>query len=507
MEPSGFNLEYILLQTKYAQDCLEKLSALLQTVHFSNKFIPKILLGGPDGCGKRVIAKAAAVSLGMKLQEQNVVDLLDDTISKTEERIRDCILNLSSLAPCFAYFSGLELLLCLEDRDIDRVQQCIRESLDTLANDLKKPIIFVATTHDFDRVDCSPLSCLFHHSISLVSPDNVQAKDIVRSILDALGIKNRDPSTILNKHCNEGEYFFGALVHACAIEELELLYPPKESSESLHDAKQQEQQEGSEGTRWLDIGGLSDVKQEMVDTVQLSIDYPQLRESGLRRTGILLYGPPGTGKTLLARAVATECSLSFITVNGPELLDQYVGQSEENVRRLFQRARDCSPSVIFFDEFDSLAPNRGQAGDSGGVMDRIVAQILAEMDGVGKGGDGSVFVIAATNRLDLIDPSFLRPGRFDKVLEVPLPSTKESRCQILEALTRKMQLADGVDLARLESICPRNMSGADFQGLCSKAQHKAIQRCIEQVESGLITEKDAQIIANMEDFVSSLETG
>jgi len=131
-----------------------------------------------------------------------------------------------------------------------------------------------------------------------------------------------------------------------------------------------------------------------------------------KRSGILLFGPPGTGKTLVAKAIATTLSLNFLSVKGPELLNMYVGESEANVRRVFQRARDARPCVVFFDELDSVAPKRGAKGDSGGVMDRIVSQILAELDGVGDGSSsGDIFVIGATNRPDLLDPALLRPGR------------------------------------------------------------------------------------------------
>jgi peroxin-6 len=128
--------------------------------------------------------------------------------------------------------------------------------------------------------------------------------------------------------------------------------------------------------------------------------------------GVLLYGPPGTGKTLVAKAVATSCSLNFLSVKGPELLNMYIGESEANVRRIFQRARDAKPCVIFFDELDSVAPKRGNQGDSGGVMDRIVSQLLAELDGVASGSAADIFVIGATNRPDLLDPALLRPGRY-----------------------------------------------------------------------------------------------
>lgn len=169
---------------------------------------------------------------------------------------------------------------------------------------------------------------------------------------------------------------------------------------------------------WDDIGGLASVKNDILDTIQLPLERPELFSSGLKkRSGILLYGPPGTGKTLLAKAVASSCSLNFFSVKGPELLNMYIGESEANVRRVFQRARDAQPCVIFMDELDSIAPKRGNQGDSGGVMDRIVSQLLAELDGMsgegGKGGRGGegVFVMAATNRPDLLDPALLRPGR------------------------------------------------------------------------------------------------
>jgi peroxin-6 len=158
-----------------------------------------------------------------------------------------------------------------------------------------------------------------------------------------------------------------------------------------------------------------------------------------KRSGILFYGPPGTGKTLLAKAIATEYSLNFFSVKGPELLNMYIGESEANVRRVFQRARDARPCVVFFDELDSVAPKRGNQGDSGGVMDRIVSQLLAELDGMSGGDDGGggVFVIGATNRPDLLDPALLRPGRFDKMLYLGVSDTNDKQQTILEALTRK----------------------------------------------------------------------
>lgn len=191
---------------------------------------------------------------------------------------------------------------------------------------------------------------------------------------------------------------------------------------------------------WDDVGGLTHVKDAVMETIQLPLARPELFAKGMKkRSGILFYGPPGTGKTLLAKAIATEFSLNFFSVKGPELLNMYIGESEANVRRVFQRARDARPCVVFFDELDSVAPKRGNQGDSGGVMDRIVSQLLAELDGMsdGDGGGGGVFVIGATNRPDLLDQALLRPGRFDKMLYLGISDTHEKQQTILEALTRK----------------------------------------------------------------------
>lgn len=164
--------------------------------------------------------------------------------------------------------------------------------------------------------------------------------------------------------------------------------------------------------KWEDVGGLADVKSEIMDTIDMPLKFPSLFAGGVKkRSGILFYGPPGTGKTLLAKAIATTFSLNFFSVKGPELLNMYIGESESNVRKVFQRARDARPCVVFFDELDSVAPKRGNQGDSGGVMDRIVSQLLAELDGMSSAGGEGVFVVGATNRPDLLDEALLRPGR------------------------------------------------------------------------------------------------
>ncbi|CZS89372.1 probable peroxin-6 [Rhynchosporium agropyri] len=242
---------------------------------------------------------------------------------------------------------------------------------------------------------------------------------------------------------------------------------------------------------WDDVGGLTNVKDAVMETIQLPLERPELFAKGMKkRSGILFYGPPGTGKTLLAKAIATEFSLNFFSVKGPELLNMYIGESEANVRRVFQRARDARPCVVFFDELDSVAPKRGNQGDSGGVMDRIVSQLLAELDGMsdGEDGGGGVFVIGATNRPDLLDAALLRPGRFDKMLYLGVSDTHDKQLTIMEALTRKFTLHPTLSLPRVASLLPFTYTGADFYALCSDAMLKAVTR-----QASLVDTKIAEI--------------
>ncbi|KAI8615569.1 P-loop containing nucleoside triphosphate hydrolase protein [Chytriomyces sp. MP71] len=245
---------------------------------------------------------------------------------------------------------------------------------------------------------------------------------------------------------------------------------------------------------WDDIGGLSHIRASINDTIQLPLERPELFASGMKkRSGILLFGPPGTGKTLIAKAVATTFSLNFLSVKGPELLNMYIGESEANVRRIFQQARNAKPCVIFFDELDSVAPKRGDKGDSsGGVMDRIVSQLLAELDSVGSTGGGDVFVIGATNRPDLLDSALLRPGRFDKMLYLGVSEEKAKQVSVLQALTRKFALEEGLDLGRVADHIPAHLTGADLYALCSDAMLKAMSRTIRVVDDKIVEHNEAR---------------
>jgi len=253
---------------------------------------------------------------------------------------------------------------------------------------------------------------------------------------------------------------------------------------------------------WKDVGGLENVKKDIFDTIELPMKFPTLFRKNMRRSGLLFYGPPGCGKTLLAKAVATEFNLNFYSVKGPELINMYVGQSEENVRETFKTARRMAPCVVFFDEIDSLAPNRGRTGDSGGVMDRIVSQLLSELDGMHD--NTNVFIIAATNRPDLLDAALLRPGRFDKLVYVGIPEGRNERLKLLRAVTQKLHLSPEISIEEIVEKLPVNLTGADFKALASNAVMCCIKRMIIAHENQKIPLNVDQAIVSMEDFEEAI---
>jgi len=244
--------------------------------------------------------------------------------------------------------------------------------------------------------------------------------------------------------------------------------------------------------RWDAVGGLEEAKLALRQAISLPILEPE-RYRCARLTGVLLHGPPGTGKTLLAKAVATECQTNFISVKGPELLNMYVGESERSVRKVFERARACAPCVIFFDEVDALAPARGGGGDgSGGVLDRVVAALAAELDGAAAGGLSSgsfVVAMAATNRPDLVDPALLRAGRFERRVYVGAPQGA-ARAEVLRAQMRGMHLADDVDAVELAELAPARVSGADLYGVAADAWMRAAKRASAAGETQVVVHRD-----------------
>jgi len=248
---------------------------------------------------------------------------------------------------------------------------------------------------------------------------------------------------------------------------------------------------------------LEEVKRELRETVQYPVEHPEkYTKFGMSPSkGVLFYGPPGCGKTLLAKAIANECQANFISVKGPELLTMWFGESEANVRDIFDKARAASPCVLFFDELDAIAKARGGSlGDAGGAADRVINQILTEMDGVGS--KKNVFIIGATNRPDIIDPAILRPGRLDQLIYIPLPDL-QSRISVLKSSLRKSPVAKDVDLEFLAKKTA-GFSGADLTEICQRACKLAIREAIEKEIETKKSTMDTDETAEVEDPVPEI---
>ncbi|CAK6982654.1 LOW QUALITY PROTEIN: peroxisomal ATPase PEX6 [Scomber scombrus] len=481
-----------------------------------------VLLHGPAGSGKVTSVSAASRRLHLHLLKVDCVTVCADTPAAAEVKLTSVFQRADALQPCVLLLRNLQVLLRPRggaDED-GRVQAALCKLLSGAASS----VVVVATV-------CRPrelsggIMAAFVHQVTIESPNEEQRHAMLLSLsrevqlgrdvnLERLskltaGLVLGDLRALL---VQAGRAACRRLIQTCSgsVEEdlcssgVSVLNQDFISAlETLQDA-----QSKSIGApkipqvRWEDIGGLQQVKKEILDTIQLPLQRPELLSLGLSRTGVLLYGPPGTGKTLLAKAVATECSMTFLSVKGPELINMYVGQSEENIREVFSRARSAAPCVVFFDELDSLAPSRGRSGDSGGVMDRVVSQLLAELDALHSAA--SVFVIGATNRPDLLDQSLLRPGRFDKLVYVGVNEDRASQLQVLQAVLRKFQLDSTVKLQDLVQRCPSHMTGADLYALCSDAMTTAVKRKICLIEQGLDSE-DSPVRLSDEDFSAALE--
>ncbi|KII88818.1 hypothetical protein PLICRDRAFT_42057 [Plicaturopsis crispa FD-325 SS-3] len=472
-----------------------------------------ILLKGARGIGKFTVASWVAQRLGMHLLEVNCYDTVGDSTAKTEGTLRARFEKAASCSPCILVLRHIEAISQTTQQAEPGKEPALANILGECIDDLQKswnlsgyPVIVFGTTAEPGQVPPATLAT-FKHEVSFEAPDESNRYEILATLLAGSVLS---PDVSLSSLATQT----AALVASDLVDLVtRATYASRERVLRLVDIPEADLKNAGvpltgadfevalgkartsysesigapkiPNVSWDDVGGLAHVKSDILDTIQLPLEHPELFADGLKkRSGILLYGPPGTGKTLLAKAVATSCSLNFFSVKGPELLNMYIGESEANVRRVFQRARDAKPCVIFFDELDSVAPKRGNHGDSGGVMDRIVSQLLAELDGMSAGqGGADVFVIGATNRPDLLDAALLRPGRFDRMLYLGVSETHQAQLNILEALTRKFRLDPGLDLGQVAEQCPFNYTGADFYALCSDAMLNAMSRKAEEVEA------------------------
>ncbi|XP_070844214.1 peroxisomal ATPase PEX6 isoform X1 [Chaetodon trifascialis] len=497
-------------------------SIILPHLHRSSLSGCTILLHGPAGSGKVTAVSTASRRLNLHLLKVDCVSVCADTPAASEVKLTSAFQRADALRPCILLLRNLQLLL--RPRGGAEDEGRIPAALCQLLSGAPSSVVVVATVCR-PRELSSGIMATFVHQVVIESPTEEQRRSMLVGLSQGLHLGRDVNLERLSKLTagfvlgdlrallvEAGRSARRRLIDTCRGRQEEDLCSSgvtildqdfTSALETLQDA--QSTAIGAPkipDVRWEDIGGLQQVKKEILDTVQLPLQRPELLSLGLNRTGVLLYGPPGTGKTLLAKAVATECSMTFLSVKGPELINMYVGQSEENVREVFCRARSAAPCVVFFDELDSLAPSRGRSGDSGGVMDRVVSQLLAELDALHS--SVGVFVIGATNRPDLLDQSLLRPGRFDKLVYVGINEDRVSQLQVLQAVLRKFQLDSSVDLQDVVHRCPAHMTGADLYALCSDAMTAAIKRKIRLVDEGLDSE-DSPVLVSIEDFSAALE--
>ncbi len=459
-----------------------------------------ILLYGPPGVGKTLLAKAIANEASARFIAINGPEIMSKYYGESEQRLREIFEEAKKNAPSIIFIDEIDAIAPKRDEVTGEVERRVVAQLLALMDGLESrgEVIVIAATNRINAVDPAlRRPGRFDREIEIPLPDK-------QGRLEILQIHTRNmplaPDVDLVRIAELTRGYTGAdlaaLVKEAAMHALRRYLPKIDLSEDTIPPELLESMEIRmedfvralrdiipSGLReiyievpevhWNDVGGLDEVKQQLREAVEWPIKSPHTftRLGITPPKGILLFGPPGTGKTLLAKAVATESGANFIALRGPEVLSKWVGESEKIVREVFRKARQHSPAIVFFDEIDAIAQTRGSFYDSSGVTYRIVNQLLAELDGIVP--LSNVVFVAATNRPDMLDPALLRPGRLDKIIYVP-PPDKKARLEILRIHTRKMPLAEDVDLEKIAALT-ENYSGADLEAVVREAAMIALR--------------------------------
>jgi len=470
-----------------------------------------VLLHGPAGSGKTMIANAIKTETGVFFTQLNGPEVMAKRPGEVEEGIRKVFEDAEANSPAVIFIDEIDAIAPKRDKTQGELEKRIVTQLLTLLDGMNpaKQVVVVAATNRPNVLEPALRRFgRFDRELALVIPDAEGRLDILRKKCAKVQLA---PDVDLHRIAEDSHGYCGAdlaqVVTEAAMqcvrqkagaidvdaedvdaETLDSMLVTnahfdyalsKTAPSSLRD-KEVEIPDCS----WKDVGGLYDVKREMMETLTYPLRYaPKFARYGMSPSkGMLLYGPSGCGKTLVAKAIANEVKSNFISVKGPELLSMWFGESEQNVRELFNKARGAAPCILFFDEIDSIAKPRGSGGGGGGSDsgDRIVNQILTEIDGVG--AKKSVFIIAATNRPDMLDSAVMRPGRLDQLVYLPVPD-RDCRKAIFVANTRKSPLADDVDLEAMADMT-EGFSGADITEVCQRACKLAIRQNIDETSSG-----------------------
>jgi transitional endoplasmic reticulum ATPase len=458
-----------------------------------------VLLHGPPGTGKTLLAKAVASESGANFVSLNGPEIMSKFYGESEGKLRELFEDAEKNAPSIIFIDEIDSIAPKREEVTGEVERRVVSQLLTLMDGLKTrgQVIVIAATNRPEAIDPAlRRPGRFDREIAISMPDKKDRKEILQVHMRAMplgkdveideiseathGFTGADLSALVRESAMRAlRRFLPKLDLEKQIIPVSILKELKVEKSDFYDAMKEitpsalrEVYVEVPEVHWNDVGGLDQVKSQLREMVELPMKNPELFEQmGINPPrGILLHGPPGTGKTLLAKAIATESSANFISVRGPEVLSKWVGESEKAVREIFKKARQSAPCIVFFDEIDSIAPPRGGRLDSG-VTERIVNQLLSEMDGLLT--LKNVVVIAATNRVDMIDTALLRPGRFDRNVYIPLPDA-QTREEIFKVHTRKMQIAEDVNFTTLAGKTD-GYTGADIEAVCREAAMNAIR--------------------------------
>ncbi len=459
-----------------------------------------VLLYGPPGTGKTLLAKAVANEAEANFYSINGPEIMNKYYGESERALRDIFEEAEKNAPSIIFIDEIDAIAPKREEAHGDVERRVVAQLLTLMDGLKGrgQVIVIGATNRPDDIDPAlRRPGRFDREIEIGVPDRNARKEIFEIKTRGMPLAE---DVDLDKIADLTHGYTGAdieaLVKEAALRAVRRIVPdiakfegnklPTEVLEKLkvtmddfmHAYKIVQPSALREvliqkpNVKWDDIGDLEDAKQELREVIEWPLKYPEEFEKlGIKPPkGVILHGPPGTGKTLLAKAVANEAEANFIAVKGPELISKWVGESEKHIREVFRKARQTAPTIIFFDEIDSIASSRGRGLDSG-VTERMVNQLLTELDGIEE--LEKVVVIAATNRLDMVDPALLRPGRFDRIIEIGMPDEK-ARLEIFKVHTRKMPLAKDVKLEELAKET-EGFTGADIEAVCREAAMNALR--------------------------------